>query len=1522
LPTIKDNLRASQQELQKIRENAMEIREAFLEERAHLLASEGNQEAADIVQRIKLKEKMKNTYRRLKQVMGKTHSGPMDHVLAVLHDGTTIRIDTAEEMNRALVERNIKHFSQADGTPFTREELQTILGRYATSIDSERILRGIYDIDSIDTTDATKCILKSLKKEKETEDISDEISAMDLIKGYLKWGEGTSTSPSGVHLGHDKAILQRRKTQDEEATKQNKLPLYLRIFNIKAQIIQWAITYKHVYKRWQTVVNAMLEKIPGKPLLNKLRVIHLIESDLNITIGILWGRRLVRKGEQMEIFNDGQSGSRPDRGTQELLIQKHLTYSIWRMAQMNGASFDNDAKSCFDRIVMTLASLGSQQIGMTKRACELFLETLHQMKYHIKTGAGISDEYYTTSTDTTIHGPGQGGRGSPSVWLIVSSILMNCMEEKSDGTLLRSPFTEHEKILQRITGFVDDVTHWYSLTDKNGNIEDMIEDLTIAAQWWEQLLNSSGGKLELSKCFYYLIYWEYNDEGIPAMRHIRNDQYKVTIKDSETNETFTIDSKSCDLSHKTLGVMECPNGNYKDEYSRLMKKSQSFAQRISQNNISRREAHVLYRTTYIPSMRYSMSIGTFNLEQTKKIQGITTQHFMANMGYNRCMPKAITYGPKELGGLGLQHLYSIQGSEKICTMIRLMRTKRQAGMIIKIQLQWAQRISGTYNSILMDTSTELPQLEDEKWIVTLRHYLQISGLQIWIQNFFHDEKQCKYDKYIMDCIDRNTTTLEDIRKINRCRLYMRTTTISDIVNATGKYITKEAYECDENGRIENNGRWPNQPKPGPKHITVWKSFMNSLCKSDRLEIEQPLGEWDTKIIRKTVSCSAGIDETGTAVIKRDSTWTTGEIIKRRRYYEIKNETPTDRCIDTSTMIPADIGIANQTLTRIRWRNKIASQNSSINNENSWQQHVNKIEQWEKDIIGETKFHASHDDIKEKLEDGLITITFVSDGGCMSTKGSFGWVMANGHQVLISSKGNVSGQPMSSHRAEGFGKLSWIVCINQIIKFSKIKVKCHIKSYCDNQTLINQTKIQKRLDRVSEALLPNFDVVKEIIKQQDILLTVINTYDYGEHVKGHQDRTKALDKLTIPEYLNVKADELATDALKSHLFEKPNDRDIKFPSCNTSLMRDGKIISSKERYTTMWTWAEYNLQDYYTKRLNINEQEIHWINWTGLRIARSKLPQHIQTFSNKYCIGWLATGSRMERCGMATSKCPFCNEDENEDHLLLCRKRRNENLETIDEFHRYLTEIGTVPEILYAIVQGIDKWLHDEMGYEVHSNEVEEIIEKQGKIGWRFIVRGFVAEAWGTYQEIQSRSNEKEIAGDIWSAKVSQWWIETMYEKWIKRNEEIHSPIDGPSRNELETLAQVRLLYDHEHDILEQDRNIFSMPIERRLELPWQTLSEWVSNTWPTVKICMNYCNEKLKEGQTDINTFIQRKKMKTRWKTQRTKTINREKIKKKQKQHTITDYFNMNSHGINGITCEEFQVRVEPNNMSGAAFLE
>lgn len=132
----------------------------------------------------------------------------------------------------------------------------------------------------------------------------------------------------------------------------------------------------------------MIEKCNDRKdtrMTTKLRVIHLIESDLNLLMVIWWGRRLMQQGKQINDSGDDQGGSRTDRRAQEILLFKHIVFLIARLTKTNLTSFDNDAKSCYDRIVMLLASLRSQRLGLDSKACELFLRVLTKATYHVKT---------------------------------------------------------------------------------------------------------------------------------------------------------------------------------------------------------------------------------------------------------------------------------------------------------------------------------------------------------------------------------------------------------------------------------------------------------------------------------------------------------------------------------------------------------------------------------------------------------------------------------------------------------------------------------------------------------------------------------------------------------------------------------------------------------------------------------------------------------------------------------------------------------------------------------------------------------------------------------------------------------------------------------------------------------------------------------------------------------------------------------------------------------------------------------
>ena len=296
--------------------------------------------------------------------------------------------------------------------------------------------------------------------------------------------------------------------------------------------------------------------------------------------------------------------------------QDTISASLTHRNPSNGMSFDNDAKACYDRIVMPLALLASQHLGMPTEVCQWYQQLLSKAKYHIQLPDDISTEFYTSTTAQPLHGPGQGSRAAPSLWVLVSSIIMNCMSLKSGGVTSSDP--QKQKTTHYImTGFVDDTTHWINQFDKaiTGEYtkDEMYQDTQRTAQCWEQLLYATGGKLELNKCFYYPIIWQFDEEGIPALTTTSDDNIKILS--SETGEHVPIQAKSPYQSHKTLGILENPSGIYDDEYENIRKISEKWQYSISNQYLSSPECTIFYQSFYLPSIRYHLTVGTFDEHQ-------------------------------------------------------------------------------------------------------------------------------------------------------------------------------------------------------------------------------------------------------------------------------------------------------------------------------------------------------------------------------------------------------------------------------------------------------------------------------------------------------------------------------------------------------------------------------------------------------------------------------------------------------------------------------------------------------------------------------------------------------------------------------------------------------------------------------------------------------------------------------------------------------------------------------------------
>jgi hypothetical protein len=257
------------------------------------------------------------------------------------------------------------------------------------------------------------------------------ITLEEFRKGFRKWREATSTSPSGRHLGHYKTLL-AADGNDTKYDEEHQNPSDA-IMAVYYHIAMAAITAGHTLDRWCRTTTAMIEKIPGQPRITKLRVIHLYEADYNLFLKIVWARKLVWHAHDSNALNDSQTGSRPGRRSIDTVVNKEMKYLYSRLTRTPMATMDNDATSCYDRIIVNLAMLISKYFGMPNQMCKVQAATLENMQYKLRTALGDSTKCYSHSATTPVHGTGQGSCASPCIWLLISSILMECLEKTSTG---------------------------------------------------------------------------------------------------------------------------------------------------------------------------------------------------------------------------------------------------------------------------------------------------------------------------------------------------------------------------------------------------------------------------------------------------------------------------------------------------------------------------------------------------------------------------------------------------------------------------------------------------------------------------------------------------------------------------------------------------------------------------------------------------------------------------------------------------------------------------------------------------------------------------------------------------------------------------------------------------------------------------------------------------------------------------------------------------------------------------------
>ena len=397
--------------------------------------------------------------------------------------------------------------------------------------------------------------------------------------------------------------------------------------------------------------------------------------------------------------------------------------------------------------------------------------------------------------------------------------------------------------------FVDDTDIWVTETTLASNsIQTIVEGITTLFQRWYRALRTTGGMLGFDKCFWYLIKWEWKN-GKPRMATIAETPAELIIATDDDRTTVTIQRLEPTKGLRTLGVRIAPTGNQHDEFQYRLTQAQQIAKLIYNAPLSRAETTIAHEQVWWPSIGFPLGVTTFSKAECNKLQAGFQAKFIAKMGYNRTMANAIRYGPQQYGGVGLRTIWTEQGLRHTLLALFHLRANDELGNTLQISIAASQLEAGIQQPILQTNWRAYGSYLTKTWITHTWEFLAEHNMQIRIPDVWTPQPQRQNDTFLMDHANvmyQNGAATR--QKINRCRLFLRVTTLSDITDATGRHIEKHVWDGDRPKHRKTKLNYPTYERPPKQDWTVFRQFLQRLLTNpydpkSKLTKHHTLGAW-------------------------------------------------------------------------------------------------------------------------------------------------------------------------------------------------------------------------------------------------------------------------------------------------------------------------------------------------------------------------------------------------------------------------------------------------------------------------------------------------------------------------------------------------------------------------------------------------------------------------------------------------------------------------------------------------------
>jgi len=220
------------------------------------------------------------------------------------------------------------------------------------------------------------------------------------------------------------------------------------------------------------------------------------------------------------------------------------------------------------------------------------------------------------------------------------------------------------------------------------------------------------------------------------------------------------------------------------------------------------------------------------------------------MGYHSWLPCSMVFVPQAMGRVGLCNLWHKMEMQQVIILLCHLCAKTLLGVTIDLLLGQYQLWAGISQLVLVDT-TPCPWIPD-KWISHIWQTLCTYNMQIqnklWVICLLHHN-----DLFLMEVVNGLRLSPLQVECINTCRMYLKVTRLTEIVNHMGTMLLPQILCCSKEHSAQgldalssSTLQWPCiHIPPVQSSWCLWTMMICNLFAGSvqGTKIHHPLGTW-------------------------------------------------------------------------------------------------------------------------------------------------------------------------------------------------------------------------------------------------------------------------------------------------------------------------------------------------------------------------------------------------------------------------------------------------------------------------------------------------------------------------------------------------------------------------------------------------------------------------------------------------------------------------------------------------------